>query len=98
MYLCKRKTPETRMIAMGVLILGAIGAALALWTLIKKTRCCLGNKKDLFPDFDLSFDGEEKDVDFGCIVPDTNDDVRSDENAVVNSENRTINTPNPLMD
>ncbi len=96
MFCCKKQGVGTGVIVLHLLVLGVAGAAFAACRIMKKCRC--GGNKTLFSDLGLCFDGEEKDVDFGCIVPDTNNDVRSDENAVVNSEGRTINTPNPLMD
>ncbi len=89
MFCCKKRKNAA------VIMLLAVGAAAVGYAAYKMYRKCKYGK---FPDLGICFEDGELDCDFGCRVPDTDNDVRSDENAVVNSENRTINTPNPLND
>ncbi len=99
MFCCKKRksTAET----VGIMLLAAVAIAavsFAAYKMYKKCKCGCKKGMGIFPDLGICFEDGELDCDFGCRIPDTDNDVRSDENAVVNSENRTINTPNPLTD
>ena len=92
MFYCKRKKNTAGMI--GAVLLG-VGALAAAGYAFCRYRCKCKKGKP-FPNLDLcSFGIGEKDHDCGCgcQVPDTDNDLRSDENRVVNSESRLINTP-----
>ena len=91
MFYCKKKKNPTGVIF--AVLLGA-GAAAATGYLLCRHRCKCKQKKP-FPNLDLCFSGiAEKDHDCGCScqVPDTDNDLRCNDNVVVNSENRLINT------
>ena len=92
MFYCKKK--KNTMGVIGAFLLGAGALAAAGYLLCRHRSGC--KKKMPFPNLDLCFSGmAEKDHDCGCgcQVPDTDNDLRSYENRVVNSENRLINTP-----
>lgn len=91
MFYSKKKNCYAGTVLTLHLLVGAAAAGYLLW----RNRCTCKKKKP-FPNLDLCFSGlAEKDHDCGCgcRVPDTDNDLRSDENRVVNSENRLINTP-----
>ncbi len=97
MFFCNKRKSMGETIVLALHVAGiAVAVAYAICRICKRCKC--REKRSYLPDLDYCGCDGERDVDFGCIVPDTDDDVRSDENAVVNSESRTINTPNPLMD
>ncbi len=97
MFYCKKKRSAAETVGIMLLAATALAAVgFAAYKMYKKCKC--GKKMGIFPDLGICFEDGELDYDFGCRVPDTDNDVRSDENAVVNSESRTINTPNPLTD
>ncbi len=96
---CKKTKSTAETVGMTLLAATAVAAiGYAAYKVYKKCKCKCGKKTSLFEDLGICFEDGEIDSDFGCRVPDTDNDVRSDENAVVNSENRTINTPNSLTD
>lgn len=79
--------------------IGAATSALAIFKFAKKHLFCRCGKNKMgsqgldFPDFDLTLD--EKNVKGGCCsVVEDNNDLRSEDNAVVNSENRMLNIEN----
>ncbi|MBQ7381134.1 MAG: hypothetical protein IJW69_03525 [Clostridia bacterium] len=96
MCFCKKKSGMTLGKLM-ILVLAAIGAAasvLAAMKVIKKhlCRCGKGKKGQESCLSDLDFCLDDEDVPGGCCtVVQDNNDLRSEDNAVVNSENRMLN-------
>ena len=92
MLYCKRKKNVAGLL--GIHLLG-IGALIAAGYALCHYRCKC-KKETSFRDLDPCLDvmaEKDRDCGCGCQVPDTDNDLRSDENRVVNSENRLINTP-----
>ncbi len=101
MYFYKKKSS----MGVGKLLLwlfaaiGAAASAFAIFKFAKKHLFCRCKKNKMgtqgldFPDFDLTLD--EKNVKGGCCsVAEGDNDLRSEANAVVNSENRMLNIEN----
>ena len=105
MYFCKKKSSMGmgKLLLWLLAVLGAAASAFALFKFAKKHLFCHcgKHKKDHrgpdFPDFDLTLD--ENNVKGGCCsVVEDDDDLRSEDNAVVNSENRMLNIENGADD
>ncbi|MBO5305629.1 MAG: hypothetical protein J6B12_02590 [Clostridia bacterium] len=96
MCFCKKKSGMTmgKLILWMLAALGVAAAAFAAIKLVKKhlCRCGKGKKGQNGCLSDLDFCLDDEDVKGGCctVVQDDND-LRSEDNAVVNSENRMLN-------
>lgn len=89
---CYRKKNNTAGMIFAVLLGAGAMAAAGYWLCRHSSKC---KRKMPLPNLDLCFSGmgeKDRDCGCGCRVPDTDNDLRSDENRVVNSENRMINT------
>lgn len=101
MMCCYKKKPRMglgKLMVTLFAILGVAAAAYAILKLIKKLcHFCKGKKPcacgDGFSGLDLTLGEKEPPLGCCCVTEDSND-LRSENNAVVNSENRMLNIEN----